>query len=134
MAALVDIAEGLKDALLSIDGVRAFDYVPDQLPVPCGIITPESGDYDTTMSRGSDTYTLNVSMVVARATDRWAQTSLSGYVAGSGETSVKAAIEADPTLGGVAQTLRVTRAGSISRYQQGDVTYLVVEFTVEVIA
>lgn len=134
MAALTDISEGLKNALLNIDGVRAFDYVPDQLPVPCGVVTPESVEYDTTMRRGADTYLMNVSMIVARATDRWAQSALAGYVAGSGDSSVKAAIEADPTLGGVAQTLRVTRAGSISRYQQGDVTYLVVEFTVEVIA
>jgi len=60
------------------------------------------------------------------------QNNLDAYLVGDG--SVKAAIEADRTLGGVANTCRVTEMSSYSSLPIGDVLYLAAQFTVEVVA
>ena len=60
------------------------------------------------------------------------QTKLDGYLASTGSTSVKAAIEGDVTLGGAVQTLRVTNAtaGSV---QVASTDYLAYQYNVELI-
>ena len=62
------------------------------------------------MHRGLDYYRGYVLIVLGRMDERAAQGRLDAYVAPSGAQSVKAALEADPTLGGACQTLRVTDA------------------------
>jgi hypothetical protein len=60
------------------------------------------------------------------------QAKLDGYLASTGSTSVKAAIEADKTLSGAVQTLRVTTAtaGSV---QVASIDYLAYRYVVELI-
>jgi len=50
----------------------------------------------------------------------------------SGTTSIRAAIEADRTLGGAVQTSIVESADNIRVVSQGDADYLAVDFTVMV--
>jgi hypothetical protein len=50
-----------------------------------------------------------------------------------GENSVKAAIEADRTLGGAADTCRVTSMRNYQQVSVGETVYLGVEFEVEVV-
>jgi len=70
--------------------------------------------------------------VVGRTSDRAAQKSLYTFMSYSGASSIRAAIEADRSLGGVCQTLLVERADNIRMLSQGDATYLAVDFTVRV--
>ena len=62
------------------------------------------------------------------------QETLDGYLASSGASSVKAKVESDVTLGGVAQSTRVVEADNYGVYTINNIDYLGVEFTVEVIA
>jgi hypothetical protein len=135
MADISTIASGLAAALATIPKLRTQAEILDTVPVPCAIVGPPSSiEYDEVMARGADVYTFTVRVLVARASERSAQRALSGYASGSGAQSVKAALESDPTLGGVADTVRVMSANGIGVYAYGDVDYLGLEFTTEVVA
>jgi hypothetical protein len=73
-------------------------------------------------------------VIVARADEQAAQTALDAYCASSGAGSVKAAIEADPTLGGAAQTTRVTDLTSYQVLAVNELQYLAATFAVSIIA
>lgn len=102
------VKDGLAAALATITGLRVFDYVPDGLAPPAAVIEPLEIDYDSAMHNGLTFYRAYVLIVVGRMSDRTAQNSLDQYVTTTGASSVKAAIEADRSLGGACQTLRVT--------------------------
>lgn len=135
MANLKDIRDGLETRLATIAGLRAHDTIPDQINVPCAIVgAPETIQYDHTMGRGTDRYTIPVRVYAGRASERAGQDKIDGYLAGSGANSIKAAIEADRTLGGVAHSTRVTEARGYGTYPIAGVEYLGVEFVVDIIA
>ena len=71
------------------------------------------------------------SISVSRSADTAETTTFSS---GTGAQSIKAAIESDRTLGGAADSVRVTSAGNIGIYGYGEADYLGIEFAVEVIA
>ena len=62
------------------------------------------------------------------------QETLDGYLASAGSSSIKAQIESDITLGGVAQSVREVEADNYGVYTINNIDYLGVEFLVEVIA
>lgn len=98
-------------------------------------LADEATDYDQSMGRGLDLWRFVVRCVVAQGLDIGAQRTLDVWCASSGEKSVKAAIEADLTLGGVVETLQVTRlAGfrSLTIRSAPNNVYLGAEWTVEV--
>jgi hypothetical protein len=96
------------------------------------MVLPDGIDYDLNANRGADTFTFIVSLLVGRADDRAAQRNIDVYVVGP--NSVKAAIEQDRTLGGAANTCRVTQMRNYGQVSVGDLVYLGVEFEVEVVA
>lgn len=132
MATISELRQGIADNLSSIYGLRVSPTMLDAPRPPVAMVYPDTVEYDLNANRGADTFTFIVYVLVGRADDRTAQNRLDAYVVGP--DSVKAAIEADRTLGGAADTLRVT---SMENYQQvsiGDTVYLAVEFMVEVVA
>ena len=70
-------------------------------------------------------------MIVQRFSERTGQDKLDKYLSGSGDYSIKAAIEADRTLDGSVDTLRVTSAQS-GVYQAADIEYLSYRYQVTV--
>jgi len=104
------VRAGLGTALDTITGLRVFDYVPDSLSPPAAVVEPLEVDYDEAMRRGLDFYRAFILIIVGRMSDRSSQDRLDAYVAGSGASSVKAALEADKSLGGACLTLQVTSA------------------------
>lgn len=104
------VKAGLATALETIAGLRCFDYVPDGLAPPAAVIEPLEVTFDESMNRGLDLYQAFVLVVVGRMVDRSSSDRLDAYLAGSGASSVKAAIEADRTLGGACSSLQVTEA------------------------
>jgi hypothetical protein len=104
------VRAGLGTALDTITGLRVFDYVPDSLSPPAAVVEPLEVDYDEAMRRGLDFYRAFILIIVGRMSDRSSQDRLDAYVAGSGASSVKAALEADKSLGGACSTLQVTSA------------------------
>jgi len=136
MALLTSIRDGLKTNLETISGLTAYEYVPDWIEPPIALVAPiNSLNYDSTMARGADTYEIPVIVYISRVDAQLSQDTVDGYLASSGATSVKAAIESDPTLGGAAMSVRVISATDYGEYEvtQGT-SFLGVTFNVEVIA
>jgi hypothetical protein len=82
-----------------------------------------------------DTWTMIVRVFVGVASDIGAQKRLDAMIASSGASSVKQALESDPTLGGTVDDLRVTRCTGYRVFtREGGTGVLGAEWEVEVIA
>lgn len=111
MWSYADVAQGLADAADTIAGLRTHADIPGQLVPPSFVVDmPQTVGFDQTMRRGSDVLTITCGVYVSAAHNRTGQAQLMGYLAGSGATSLKEALEVDPTLAGACQTLRVVEA------------------------
>ena len=132
---LTNIREGLATRLATISGLRVSAEIPDQPNPPIAVVSVRNIDYTQAMNKGLTIYSMIVTVIVARVSERTAQQKLDGYVSTSGATSVKLAIEADRTLGGVAYDTQVTNLSNIGVIQlSGDVAHLAAEFSVVVYA
>jgi hypothetical protein len=115
--------------LLTIAGMRVYDYTADQVAPPAGVVgLPEVG-YDVTKARGTDRAVYPLIVLVSKVSDRASRDVLSQYLAGAGAKSVKAAV--DGTLGGVVQHARVASASPATITVAG-VDYLAATFQIEV--
>jgi hypothetical protein len=83
--------------LQTIDGLRAFPVIPDDLPAPCAYLELQGVTWDESFDRGVDNYVFHVTVVTSISSWMQGQTSLDAYVEPSGPTSIKEAIEADET-------------------------------------
>ena len=82
------------------------------------------------MNGGLSEWAFVVSLVAGRMGDRSAQLSLDGWMAWSGSSSVRAAVEADRTLGGACNTLKVAEMIAVRPLTIGDAAYLTCEFNI----
>lgn len=134
MTSMSTLRTGLANRLATISGLRSSATIPDNPQPPIAVVMPSRITYDQAFGRGSDEYEFTVLVIVGRVVDRTSQTNLDAYCASSGSASVKAAIEGDTTLGGVAEDCQVTAMTSQGSLSIGDVTYHTAEFSVTVIA
>jgi hypothetical protein len=118
--------------MATIPNLRTSATVPDSPKPPVAIVMPERILFDLNARRGADTFFFTIMVIVGRADDRAAQNNLDSFIVGP--TSIKTAIEADRTLGGVANTCRVTDMNNYSSMSVGDTLYLAASFSVEVVA
>jgi len=129
---------GLRTALAAqlatIRGLRTAATVPDNPAPPVAVIVPVNVEYDTSFGRGTDTYTFSVLLIVGRMSERAAQTTLDAYINPTGATSIKAAINTDPTLGGACQSARVTNMVNYGSLIVGDTEYLSADFQITIYA
>lgn len=132
MSSISDLRDGIAANLSTISGLRVSATYLDAPRPPVAMVLPDRIDYDLNANRGADTFTFLVSVLVGRADERSAQDKMDSYIVGPG--SVKAAIEADRTLGGRADTCRVTEMRNYGQVSVGETLYLGVEFEVEVVA
>jgi len=131
-ATVSQVADGLKARLATITGLRTFSYQPEQENPPFGYPQINSIDYHRAFSGGDVVMNWTVFVVVGRYLDRTAHASLDDYLSYSGTKSVRAAIEADPTLGGVCSTLIVRSGADITSLDAGGAQFLVIQMQVEV--
>jgi hypothetical protein len=117
------VRDGLKTRLQTITGLRAYDLIPDTVVPPCAIVGQLDFTFDIDNARGLDQAQVDVLVIVQRFSERAGQDKLDAYLAGSGASSIKTAIEGDRTLGGTVNTLRVTGAEAGTYDSQG-VTFL----------
>ena len=134
MASILAVRDGLKARLATIAGMHPYDIVPDDITTPAAVVMP--GDplivFDSTFGRATDELNFVILLLVQFANERTAQDALDAYLAGSGSSSVKAAVEGDQTLGGSAGYCTVTSAINYGGREYAGVNYLGVEFTVVV--
>ena len=102
---------------------------------PCMYVVPDAIEFDRAMQRGYDADRFRIVALAGSSSDIGAQKKLDELLARTGTTSLKVAVEADRTLGGVVDDLRVTNASGYRTYahQSGQV-HLGCEWTIEIIA
>jgi hypothetical protein len=127
---VTNVRAGLKTRLATITGLRVWDSIPDQVTPPGAVVGQLDFTFDIDNARGLDIANVDVYVIVQRFDARSSQNQLDDYL-GSGSKSIKTAIEADRTLGGAVNTLRVTRAEA-GTYLQGDVTFLSYRFSLTI--
>jgi len=127
------VRSGLATRLATISGLMAYAKAPGQIQPPAAIVIPGKplGEYNEA-SGGLALLNLRVVLLVQRADDEQAQTSLDAYLDPTGTSSVKAAIEADGTLGGSAHYAWVARVDDYGSVEWAGVEYLGATFDVEV--
>lgn len=130
-AKISEVAQGLKDQLRQIPGLRVVDYMPDQINPPTAVMSISDVTFHRAFAGGDPEYQFVVSIIVGRTSERVAQDRLDAYCSFDGDQSVRAAIESDQTLDGRCSSLIVERVGNIQTVTLGDnVNYLAVDFTV----
>lgn len=102
-ATLGAIMTALQVRLATISGLQAFDYAPDDPVIPCAFpLVPAIPDYRATMARAKYILPMRVVVLTGAQLDRVGQHRLAEYASQTGASSIRAAIEADTTLGGIA--------------------------------
>lgn len=118
------VMDAIGARLLTINGLRVFDFAAENISVPAAVVALPTITYDVTKARGVDQATFPVHILVSRVSDRASRDKLSAYTA-----SVKNAI--DGTLGGAVHAARVT-GSTMSMMQVAGVDYLAATFEIEV--
>jgi hypothetical protein len=136
---IASVRQALADAADTIAGLNCYAYTPNAVAEPAFVVGEVSIDFDEAFGRGMDRLTVACRVLVSAADDKSGQGNLDAYLAGSGSSSVKAALEAargapgSLALSGAADDLRVMRMSGYRMYQVGDDHYYGAEFTVLVI-
>lgn len=132
MGVLDDIRTGLKNRLATISGLNAYDKAPGVVVMPAAFPVPGPIEYDETMSSDVTEYSFRIRLLVQRATETYAQEDLDPYLAPSGASSIRGAINGGQTLGGVADWTRVGRVARYGEIEHAGMSYIGAEFDVEV--
>lgn len=131
-ATISQVAAGLATRLATISGLRVTTYQPEQLNPPFAYPQINSINYHRAFAGGDVVMDWTVHVVVGRWTDRTAHALLDEFLSYSGTKSVRAAIEADPTLGGVCSTLIVRSGADITSLDAGGAEFLQIQVQLEV--
>jgi len=132
VATISQIRSGLSTRLATITGLRSGPTIPDNVNPPFAIVAPSSVDYHRAFNNALSTYNFTVTLVVGRVSERTAQNSLDVYCSPTGNSSIRVAIEADKTLGGVVFDTIVTGMRNYGSVTIGENTYLAAEFDIAV--
>ena len=134
MATVAQLRTGLATRLDTISGTHCYAYEPDVPIAPALIVASYTADYDLVMGDGTN-YEFEVLVLLGRQVDRSFQEQIDSYLQPSGATSIKAAVEGDQTLGGVASYAAVRNVNSsLTSMDFAGVTYAVAIVRVEVVA
>lgn len=99
MADLGAIRDAIKATIDTIDGLRAYDTVPDQVNLPAVLVLPVDANFDLAFGRGNDSYDFDLFVMTSRTVARTSQDALDAFVTGNGPKSIRAVIFANQSLG-----------------------------------
>ena len=88
------VRESLRDALGTIDGLSVSMFQAASVHPPHAVVKMASGNYDTTMRRGLDGISVQIIVYVSRAADELALEQLDQFITGTGDKSIKTAVDA----------------------------------------
>lgn len=106
MTSLRAIRLALRTQLETVSGLRAYDVWPTTINPPVAIVRPLSGTFHEDQD-GSVMYQFEIMLLLQLGNLTVAQEQLDAYIATDGDTSILAALEADPSLGGAADSTMV---------------------------
>ena len=127
------VREGLKNALETIPGLRAFDTMPQAIPeTPVAYVLPVTGNYHYTMDDNLR-YDFDITVAVSlKPSFSQAQELLDEFISPTGDRSIMKAIEADPTLDGACDMVKCDAFTDYGFVIYGGIQYLGVRFRVEI--
>ena len=139
MTTITQVLDGIAAAIrtgLSGDVVagRTFSLAPDSLNPPTIVIVPAPGDflfYDDTYG-ATDNFAALVKVLNGTQDSNSSQALLLGYMAKTGATSIRAAILAAPTLGGICSYMQIPTAQNFGDVEWAGQQYLGFELPVAV--
>lgn len=122
MASLSSLRSALAAALGGIADLQVSAEALARPSPPAALVLPGNPvvEWDTTMGRGLDRWRFVVEVMVPSGSDVAAQRALDALLASSGARSIKQALEADRTLGGVCDTLHVREVDGYGSYSLAD--------------
>jgi hypothetical protein len=129
---LSDIKQGLADRLATVPRLRVSPQIPEQVNPPVAVVSRARVDYHRDMAGGTTEWTMQVQLIAGRMAERQSQRTIDAWLSWDGPASVRQAIEADGTLGGVALDTVVTDADALSTFQIGDSEYIGVTMNIRV--
>ena len=124
---------GLWHSLGSLLGLILAYFASVVLAGPCRDVwvkVLDSPNINSTLLYGASAAAIFV--IVGRYTERTAYALLDLYLSYSGASSIRAAIEADTTLGGICSTLIVQSSAEVTSLNSADAEFLEIQFKVEV--
>jgi hypothetical protein len=130
MATVQEIREGIKVRLDTIVGLRAHAGMPANVNAPAAVVSRRSTAFDS--STDSDDLTFAVTVMVEHPEDPGSQVKLDAYLAGEGASSIRLAIDGDPTLGGVVDFATAVSVGRDRIVEWAGIKYLAADVVVEV--
>lgn len=136
MATIPAIRQALATQIhAQIPSLRSAPVVPGQVSPPVAVVRPSRSvviEYEQSFGPGAMNVYFDVVLLAAAGSDRASQNLLDSFLATSGSTSVYAAVQADPTLGGIVSYAAVTRAQGYGMMEWAAVEYLSSTLIVEV--
>ena len=128
---ITDIRDGLEANLETITGLRGYSEIPENPSIPAAIVNLDSVNYHQAFKNGLIELNFTVTVIVGRFSARSSQQKLNDFADNSGDSSIRAAIESDRTLGGNAFDCVVQTMSGISNIDLNDGNnYLATEFSV----
>ncbi len=128
---ITDIRDGLEANLETITGLRGYSEIPDNPSIPAAIVNLDSVNYHQAFKNGLIELNFTITVIVGRFSARSSQQKLNDFADNSGDSSIRAAIESDRTLGGNAFDCVVQTMSGISNIDLNDGNnYLATEFSV----
>lgn len=126
--------DALATAMATATGVtNAYGWPVEGIVPPCAVVGyPEPFDLSMTFGRGPDRATFPVWVVVGIQQGKTTRDAASDLIAAVGD--VKSTLEADRTLGGVIDSLRVVRVGIEAWELQGGLVHTAIRFDIDVIS
>ena len=125
------VRDNLGKNIEKITDMRVYDRIPDVIVPPCAVVGQLDFTFDVDNARGLDQASVDIFVIVQRVSERAGQDKLDQLLAGTGNKSIKTAIESDRTLGGLVNTLRVISAES-GTYLTGDQEFLSYRYNVTI--
>lgn len=115
--------------------LTAYSEVPGQVTVPALVLELDDLQWDTTMGRGSDTWTVVGTALVQFADQQDAQRKLRSFLSADGGAGrIKAALQAEQSLGGLVSFVQLSGARRIGKITYGGADYLGCELIFEVMS
>ena len=127
------VRAGLAANASAISELTCYGYAPDSISEPAFHVAEVDIDFTGAFNRGLDELMVTCRVLVGRADDQASQALLDTYLSGVGPKSLKAALEADCTLGGACDDLMVLRVQGYRFYQYGTAQYVGAELIVKVV-
>jgi hypothetical protein len=136
---ITQVLDGIRDAIRTglagdVLAGRTYSLSPDSLNPPTVVVVPGPGDflfYDDTFS-GTDNYVALVKVLNGTQDSQSSQALLLSYMAKSGALSIRAAILADPKLGGICAYMEIPTAQNYGDVEWAGQQFLGFELSVAV--